>query len=71
MTHSITTDVELAFRQGIVCFDQGVTKDNLDFRVNSLKSLGGPYVLLAMAYYDGYIRRKHGLVDENGEEIFR
>ena len=27
--------------------------------------------LSAMAYYDGYIRRKYGLVDERGEEIFR
>ncbi len=67
MTHSITID--LAFKQGISCFDQGVTREDMDWRVDCLKSLGGPYELISMAFYDGWLRRKYGLVDEDGGEI--
>ncbi len=67
---SITTDD--AFMAGVSTYElklQGI--DEVLERVKIVKSLGGDFELLAMAYYDGYIRRKHGLVDEYGEEVFK
>jgi hypothetical protein len=67
MEHSTTTD--RFFEHGIVLHDIGVTLEEL-IRAKPSWILAGKG-LEYLATYDGYIRRKYGLVDDNGEEIFR
>ena len=67
MEHSTTIDS--FFENGVILHDVGVTLEELIRAKPGWISAGKG--LEYMATYDGYIRRKYGLVDENGEEIFR
>ncbi len=67
MEHSTTTDPW--FLKGIEEFERGTDYEVILMWASELKK--ATLHLEASSYYDGYIRRKYGLVDENGEEIFR
>lgn len=74
MEHSTTTELWIDVRDWFTCgvndFNLGDSLEEALDWVEVIKTTDYGD-LAAMAYYDGYIRRKHGLVDENGEEIFR
>lgn len=72
MEHSTMTEtpesIQSCFMAGIVAAELNLGRDAV---LSAVEKFRKSYPLGVMSMYDGYIRRKHGLVDEDGEEIFR